>query len=87
VLCVEGVLAGGAYLTYLVTAAQSHGVATIAQGALARHAEEIHSYFALPKWRRVVCGLSFGYPDADHPVNRYRVPRAPLEDVVTWLED
>lgn len=81
-----GVLDCGAYLTNVMNAAQSHGVATIAQGALAVHAEAIHGYFNLPAHRRVVCGLSFGYPKREHPVNGYRVPRAELDEVVTWCD-
>jgi nitroreductase len=35
----------------------------------------------------VICGISFGYADAAHPVNGFRTPRAPLADVVRWVEE
>ncbi len=76
----------GAYVANFLSAACSHGVATIAQGALAMHAEMIHDYFELPDNRRVVCGISFGYADESHPVNQYRVPRADIEDAAEFVE-
>lgn len=86
-LGVYGAVDCGAYVSNLMLAAQSHGVATIAQGALAAHSEALQAHFDLPPERRVVCGMSFGWPDEQHPVNRYRVPRAPLDQVVTWMDD
>lgn len=74
----------GGYVSTFMLAARAHGVATIAQAALAMHSEAIAAHFELPLDRRVVCGISFGYPDLADPVNGYRVPRAPLEDVVDW---
>lgn len=85
-LGVYGVLDCGAYLTNFMNAAQIHGIATIAQAALSVNAELIHAQLELPEARRVVCGVSFGYADRDHRANRYRVPRAELEEVVTWRE-
>jgi nitroreductase len=35
--------------------------------------------------RTIVCGISFGYPDLDHPTNSYRTTRAPLDQVVDWV--
>jgi hypothetical protein len=30
----------------------------------------------------VVCAISFGYADVEHPVNRFRTERASLDDAV-----
>ncbi len=76
----------GAYVSNFMTAAQSYGVATIAQAALAVHAKAIRAHFGMDDDRRVVCGISFGLPDASHPVNGYRTVRAGLDEVVTWAE-
>ena len=43
-----GVLDCGAYVANFMTAAIEQGVATIAQGALAMHAEAIHTHFDMP---------------------------------------
>lgn len=77
----------GGYLTNLMNAAQARGVATIAQAALAMHSDALHAHFRLPAQRRIVCAMSFGYADMEHPANSYRVPRAPLGDAVRFVSD
>jgi nitroreductase len=76
----------GAYVSNFMTAAQSFGVATIAQAALAVHSKVIRAHFGMTEDRRVVCGISFGLPDVAHPVNGYRTVRANLDEVVTWAD-
>jgi hypothetical protein len=38
----------------------------------------------LPQHEMVYCGMSFGYPDADAPVNQLRTERAPLEEIASF---
>lgn len=75
----------GAYVSNFMLAAQSLGVATIAQAALAAHSKFIREYFGIGEERRVVCGISFGYADRDHPANQFRTSRAKVSDTVTWI--
>lgn len=77
----------GLYVGNLLLAAQSLGVATIAQAALARCSPFLHSYFGIPETRNVVCGVSFGYADEHHPANGFRTHRADLSDAVTWAQE
>lgn len=74
----------GLYLTTFLLAAQSLGIATAPQAALASYSPFLHEYFEIPAHRQVVAGISFGYADSDHAVNRFRTTRAPLDDVITW---
>jgi nitroreductase len=76
----------GGYVSNFMLAAQSMGVGTIAQAALARYSDFLHDYFKIPEDRLVVCGISFGYPDRGHLVNSYRTSRATLAETVTWVE-
>ncbi len=85
-LDVYGAVDCGGYVGSFMLAAQALGVATIAQAALARYAPFVRSYFGLGEDRRMVCGISFGYADADHPANSYRTSRADLGEVVTWVD-
>ena len=70
---------------YFLLAAQAHGVATIAQAALATQAPLLRRFFSLADDERVVCGISFGYADAEHPANTVRTARAGLDEGVTWV--
>lgn len=77
----------GGYVSNFMLAAESLGVATIAQGALGEYSPLIHEFFDLPENRLVVCGISFGLPDEHDPVNSYRTGRADLADAVTWMTE
>jgi nitroreductase len=86
VLCVYGAIDCGAFVSNFVLAARSLDIASIAQAALAAYPDVVREHFGLPNERRVVCGISFGYAEREHPVNRFRTDRASLEEVVTWVE-
>lgn len=75
----------GAFVSLFMLAAQSLGVATIAQAALAAHAGFWRSHLGLAENRVVVCGISLGREDALHPANGFRTGRAPVEEAVTWV--
>ena len=83
-LGVYGAIDCGAYVAHIMLAAQSLGVATIAQAALAGVADFVRGHFALPPERRIVCGISFGYADPAHPANSFRTNRASLDQVVRY---
>jgi len=85
-LGVYGAIDCGGYVTSFMLAAQALGVATVPQAALAFHSEVIRQHFGLPDDRRVVCGISFGYPDRNHQANNYRTTRAAIADTVTFVD-
>jgi nitroreductase len=76
----------GVYLGHFLVAAQSYGVATVPQAALAAVAPVIREQFGIDDRRQVLFGVSFGYPDEEHPANRFRTARADVKnEVVTWV--
>jgi nitroreductase len=83
-LGVYGAIDCGAYVAHVLLAAQSLGLAAIAQAALASVADFVRDYFALPAERKVVCGVSFGYADPSHPANGFRTTRAALDQTVRY---
>jgi nitroreductase len=84
-LGVYGAIDCGAYISNFMLAARSIGVGTIAQAALASQSKFIRDYFSIPEDRLVVCGISFGYEDVQHPANVFRTKRAALEQTVAWF--
>jgi nitroreductase len=84
-LGIYGAIDCGGYLTSFMLAAQALGVATIPQAALAFHSEAVRQHFGLAEDRRVVCGISFGYPDREHKANSYRTTRAALTETVKFF--
>ena len=85
-LGVYGVLDCGAWVGNFMLAAKSFGVASIAQAALAAHPGFTRRFFGIAEDRRIVCGMSFGYEDREHPANRFRTARAAIGEVVRWLD-
>jgi nitroreductase len=86
-LGVYGAVDCGAYVGNFMLAAQALGLGSIAQAALARRSDVVRKHLNLPEDRKVVCGISFGYPDGDHKINGYRTSRASLSDVATFIGD
>ena len=85
-LGVYGAIDCGGYVTNFMLAAQALGVATVPQAALAFHSQVVREHFGLADDRRVVCGISFGYPDPNHNANNYRTTRAGIADTVTFVD-
>ena len=77
----------GLYVNSFLLAAQSLGVATIPQAALAGCSKFIHEHFGIDDTRKVVCAISFGYADTDHPVNGFRTDREDVDNVVQWMSN
>ncbi|MFZ2172569.1 MAG: nitroreductase [Rhodococcus sp. (in: high G+C Gram-positive bacteria)] len=75
----------GLYVQTFLLAAQSLGIATIPQAALAGSSRYIHDFFALPEDRQVVCAISFGYADAENPANGFRTAREAVQNVAQWV--
>ena len=84
-LGVYGAVDCGAYASNFMLAARSFGVASIAQAALASRSEFVRRHFDLPDDRLIVCGISFGFEDPDHPANGFRTSRANWEEGATLL--
>lgn len=74
----------GGFITGFTLAAQAAGVATIAQAALAGYSPFIRDYFGMAEDRQIICGISFGYADTDHPANGFRTTRADPKDIIDW---
>src|SRR5579871_5678534 len=86
-LGVYGAIDCGGYVTSFLLAAQALGVATIPQAALAFHSDVVRTHFGLSDDRRVVCGISFGYPDRTHKANSYRTSRAQVADAARFVDE
>src|SRR5579863_3002775 len=85
-LGVYGAIDCGAYVSNFMLAAQALGLGAIAQAALAHQSGLIRRHFKLGDDRRVVCGISFGFPDRDHRINSYRTSRASVSEAATFVD-
>jgi nitroreductase len=77
-----GAMDCGGFITAFMLAATALGVGTIAQASVAAYAPMIRAHFDLPESRLILCAISFGLPDTDHPANNFRTSRAELDEVL-----
>ncbi len=76
----------GLFAQSLMLAAHAKGLATVPQAFATDYAKEVKECLGIPASKRLVLGLSVGYPDMDSPVNAYRTERSKTEDILRWLE-
>ncbi|KRF14655.1 nitroreductase [Nocardioides sp. Soil796] len=82
---VYGAVDCGGYVANLLNAAHELGVATVPQAAIAMQSPTVRDVLDLPADRLVVCAVSLGFADTDHPVNAFRTSRATVEDSVVFV--
>ncbi len=75
----------GLFLQNLMLAAHARGLATCPQVSFVRYQEVIAATLALAPEETVACGMSLGYADEQAPVNRFDMPREPLEEFTRWF--
>jgi nitroreductase len=86
-LGVYGALDCGLYVQTFMLAACAAGVDSIAQAALASYPQLIRELLALPEARKVVCGISFGYAEAQDRIHSYRTHRAATAEAVRFADE
>lgn len=83
---VYGAVDAGLYVGAFLLAAQSLSLGAIPQAAIARCSPFVRDFFGIPADRRILLGISFGYPDHEHPANSFRTTRAPASEVIEWID-
>ena len=81
---VYSVFDAGAVANYISLLATSRGLGTCLMAALAMYPDPVRKKLDLPENKKIVLGLSVGYPDKNAPVNQIRSDREPLSQTVTW---
>jgi nitroreductase len=76
----------GMFMQTVMLLATEEGLHTCPQEAWSAFHGAIGEFLALPEERMLYCGMAVGYADLEHPINRWRTQRAPLEEVVTFVQ-
>lgn len=79
------VLDTGLFVSNFLLAAESLGIGAVPQAALASFSGYIRDYFEIYDDRLVLLGISFGWPDRNHPANSYMTDRGSVDEFVTWV--
>jgi len=81
-----GAMDTGGFVTAFCLAAQALDVASIPQAAIAAHAPFVRDHFGIEKDRLILCAISFGFADPEHPANHFRTDRADVNEIMDWRE-
>lgn len=59
---------------------------TVPQAFLTDYSDEVKEFLGLPESKRLVLGMSIGYPDPAAPAGSYRTDRVEAAGIVKWIE-
>ena len=76
----------GMYAQNLMLAMTAYGIGSCAQASVSRYPDIIREHFGLDDSWAMMMGISFGYEDTTVAANKTIVPRASIEDEVTFVE-
>ncbi len=76
----------GLFCQSLMLAAHAKGLGTVPQAFLTDYAPQVKDFLGIPAGKRLVLGISIGYPDPESAANQLSTDRMAPEDIITWLE-
>lgn len=76
----------GLFAQSLMLAAHARGLGTVPQAFLTDYAAQTKEFLGIDAGKRLVLGLSVGYPDPESPANQMRTDRMEVDDFLTWAE-
>lgn len=76
----------GLFAQSLMLAAHAHGLGAVPQAFLTNYSREVKQFLGIPDSKRLVLGISIGYPDTENVINAYRTTRVETEKILRWVE-
>jgi len=75
----------GLFVQSLCLAAHAQGLGTCIMARAVRYPEVLREMLPGAAGRKFVIGLALGYPDPDSPLNAFERPRAPLDEIASFV--
>lgn len=75
----------GLFAQTLMLAAHARGVGTVPQAFVIDYSEVIKEFLGIPGGKRLVLGISLGWPDMENHVNKFDSARVPTAAIVRWV--
>jgi nitroreductase len=76
----------GLFAQTLALAAHDLGLGTCLQASLTHYPDAVRDFLGLPQEKKLMLGISLGYPDPTAKLNSYQSSRRSLDDFVTWYQ-
>ncbi len=76
----------GLFAQSIILAAHSFGLGSCLQASVANHPDSVREFLGIPRTKRLVLGISMGYPDLEAAINGYKSSRVNLNKFVQWRD-
>lgn len=76
----------GMFIQSVMLSANALGLGTVPQAFATDFAPQVKSFLSLPESKRLIVGMSVGYPNMESPLNQLRTDRAATDELVQWLD-
>lgn len=76
----------GLFAQSIMLSANAHGIGTVPQAFLTDYSAAVKEFLQIPETKRLVLGISVGYPDLEDRANSYRSQRVDVNEIVRWIE-
>ncbi|MEK7850675.1 MAG: nitroreductase [Deltaproteobacteria bacterium] len=76
----------GLFAQSLMLAANARGIGTVPQAFLTDYPATIKEFLQIPETKRLILGISAGYPDWEDKANSYKSQRVDVSEIVKWIE-
>jgi nitroreductase len=74
----------GAAIQLLLLEAHNCGLGCCVMAATAGYPDDLRRILKLPESKRIILGISLGYPDWDSPKNQWQRHKEPVEQYTSW---
>lgn len=74
----------GLFAQNLILSAHALGLGACLQGALTHYPDAVRDFLGLPQTKKLVLGVSLGYPEPEAEINSYHSSRRELDEFVRW---
>ena len=76
----------GLFAQSFMLAAHAYGLGTVPQAFLTDYAQHVKQFLGILESKRLVLGISIGYPDLESPMNKFRPGRIETDEIVRVVE-
>ena len=76
----------GIFIQSLTLAAHGLGLGACLQASLSYYPDATRELLDIPNTKKLLCGVSIGYPDLDAPLNIYRSARKEVDEFTLWYD-
>jgi nitroreductase len=76
----------GLMLQTVCLLAHEKGLGTCIMAASVGYPELLRKVASIPEDRKIVMGITMGYPDLNHPLNKFERARIGMEEFVRWVK-